>query len=549
MTGPSRGTCAYPPPDDVHFVKDHLSFGYPKGCTHAWAVYRPKSAFTPPKAAKAAAPLLPKAKSTRAKKDTEKAKAAKKPSKKKAVSEVSDDEADDAGDEGEGDEGDEGEAKGGRDGTVQWSNELSQQLISSIVGKAIIKRVLFPPPGANASTAKGGGKTKVSAHWDLCVELFGDDPKYNDVIEEAKKLPKQQVLWARKIKARIKTMSRLTRDYVTEMGQTGAGIKRAADINITKINSFTTKWEEISASCPWFFDMRELIAQRPNLVPVGLGHSATGFDQDVMQLAPRSDAATSEAPDVTSDIVTNDKADQNEQDEDHTKFPASIAAANDDPKSDVDELSTEEDEPTVNLKKLVAKKVQNAPKKSANPGASISRHAPVTAPTPASSSVQKLSKKTKLVEFADIAKNEELTRRQEIELATIRARQSLKALEVKGRIAEQREKRHREEKQGRRAERQMKLQMRQKRLDQLHELRMAQMGMGAGAVASGSGSHTHAASLFDARDSTTGFSSSEYAGSDNFGDMDTFSHDMSPSTTVNTSFPTYTLPSYDNNSF
>ncbi|KAJ7759920.1 hypothetical protein B0H16DRAFT_1456634 [Mycena metata] len=392
--------------------------------------------FKPPKPAKAAAPPPPKAKSMRAKKDTEKAKAAKKTPKKKAVSEeVSDDEADNAGDEGEGQEEGEGEGEGkeGRDGTVQWNNELSHQLISCIVGSAIIKRALFPPPGPNASTTKGGGKTK----------LYGDNPKYKDTIEEAKKVPKQQVAWAGKIKACIKAMSKMTRGYITDMGQTGAGIERAADIDMTKKNSFTTKWEEISASCPWFFDMRDLIAQRPNLVPVGLGHSATGFDQDVMQPAPRSNAATSEDPNITSDIDTNDRADENEQDEEHSIFqirsspspshlsidgsdfggeqlPASNVALEDDPMSDnVDELLTEEDEPAVKKKKPVAKKIDKGPKKSANPGASISRHAPVAASTLTSSSAQKSSKKSKLIEFADIARSEELTRHQEIELATI----------------------------------------------------------------------------------------------------------------------------------
>ncbi|KAJ7018601.1 hypothetical protein C8F04DRAFT_909624, partial [Mycena alexandri] len=67
-----------------------------------------------------------------------------------------------------------------------WTNDLSQQLVTCIVQTAIIKRVLFPPPGANASTAKGGGKTKVSAQWDLCVELLGENTKYKQAITAAK---------------------------------------------------------------------------------------------------------------------------------------------------------------------------------------------------------------------------------------------------------------------------------------------------------------------------------------------------------------------------
>jgi hypothetical protein len=37
-------------------------------------------------------------------------------------------------------------------------------------------------------------------------------------------------------------MGKTTRGYIEEMGQTGAGIERADDIDTTVTNSFTTKW-------------------------------------------------------------------------------------------------------------------------------------------------------------------------------------------------------------------------------------------------------------------------------------------------------------------
>ena len=36
--------------------------------------------------------------------------------------------------------------------------------------------------------------------------------------------------------------------------------------------------DEILAKWPWFFEMKVLIAQRPNAVPVGLGNSQTEVD-------------------------------------------------------------------------------------------------------------------------------------------------------------------------------------------------------------------------------------------------------------------------------
>ncbi|KAG2084741.1 uncharacterized protein F5147DRAFT_782369 [Suillus discolor] len=68
-------------------------------------------------------------------------------------------------------------------------------------------------------------------------------------------------------------MSEITCKYMDEMGETGVGITQEDEINMDVKNSFTTKWAIIKEACPWFFDMWELIAERPNQVPVGLGHS------------------------------------------------------------------------------------------------------------------------------------------------------------------------------------------------------------------------------------------------------------------------------------
>ena len=37
----------------------------------------------------------------------------------------------------------------------------------------------------------------------------------------------------------------------------------------------------IKQSCPWFFEMQELIAERPNIVPTGLRNSESGIDMDM----------------------------------------------------------------------------------------------------------------------------------------------------------------------------------------------------------------------------------------------------------------------------
>ncbi|KAJ6487788.1 hypothetical protein C8R45DRAFT_781754, partial [Mycena sanguinolenta] len=124
-----------------------------------------------------------------------------------------------------------------------WNaDKLSERLITAISEDKFIKRALFPPPGPNGSTSKGGGMKKVVAQWKLCLLLFGDDPRYKEAVAAATTNPTQQTVWANKVKNRLRNMATTTRDYIAEMGQTGAGMACTADIDMSRTNAFTTKW-------------------------------------------------------------------------------------------------------------------------------------------------------------------------------------------------------------------------------------------------------------------------------------------------------------------
>jgi hypothetical protein len=86
---------------------------------------------------------------------------------------------------------------------------LSWSLIAAITEDPDIKQGLFPSPGANSSSAKGGGKTKTEWHWRLCDVLFSQHPDYAAAFSLAKNATgkpaaKQRANWANKIKNRIK---------------------------------------------------------------------------------------------------------------------------------------------------------------------------------------------------------------------------------------------------------------------------------------------------------------------------------------------------------
>ncbi|KAJ7724750.1 hypothetical protein B0H16DRAFT_1472156 [Mycena metata] len=161
--------------------------------------------------------------------------------------------------------------------------DLSVTLLAHIYETAWIKQSLYPPPGPNASTTEGGGTPKTQAHWALALLLLQKDSKYKDALK-ACKTPKEQLSVGNKIKNRLDVMQKITKRYNDEMGKTGAGLKDASEINTGEKNAFTctTKWAEISAACPWYFEMRNLMGQRPNLVPTGLGHSNSAVSADVI---------------------------------------------------------------------------------------------------------------------------------------------------------------------------------------------------------------------------------------------------------------------------
>ncbi|KAJ7036778.1 hypothetical protein C8F04DRAFT_1336265 [Mycena alexandri] len=203
--------------------------------------------------------------------------------KKKVAEESSEDSADDE------EESEEGVL------SINWKADpgLSVKMLALISESTEIKQSLYPPPGPNASSTKGGGQPKTVAHWDLCVLLLGDDPKYKDSIEATANNPKAKLAYGNKMKNRLSTMAKTCRRHNAMMGETGAGIRDASQIDMSKSSAFTTKWAQIAAKCPWYFEMRNLIGQRPNLVPTGLGHSGSALAAGVIIPTPNAPPAAS----------------------------------------------------------------------------------------------------------------------------------------------------------------------------------------------------------------------------------------------------------------
>ncbi|KAJ7892478.1 hypothetical protein B0H14DRAFT_3684921 [Mycena olivaceomarginata] len=258
-------------------------------------------------------------------------------------------------------------------------------------------------------------------------------------------------------------------------------IKEASDVDMSRPNGFTNKWEKIQETCPWFLDMRDLIAQRPNVIPTGLGHSGTDVDTDII------------LPDSTAQDDSFDGAEEEEEENDNdagpieweptpepetrkrtfsevgsdadyapsisSPLPTPGAGAGDN--GDNDETPVVLEAPVDSVSDSDAKQKKPAPRK--NPAKPRTSKPSTAAPADA-----KPAKKSKLAEFSDIAKAEEQTRKQELEVAALRARQAMKIADVKGRLGEKREDRLREEQRGKREERAMKYRLKELKMRQQH---------------------------------------------------------------------------------
>ncbi|KAJ6611009.1 hypothetical protein B0H10DRAFT_2437733 [Mycena sp. CBHHK59/15] len=358
---------------------------------------------------------------------------------------------------------------------INWKDPACSEKLLALIGEnKSIKQALYPPCSANASTKNGGGKKKVEALWKLCLLLLEGDDKYTEALAAATAgSAKDRSSWANKIKARLRTMAKISRKHDAAMGETGAGIDNVAQIDRSVTTAFTTKWDEIEADCPWYFEMRNLISERPNLVLTGLGDSTMPIDMSVIMAGPAAivEEEEEEEGEKDNDLISGwNKSPTPEPRKRKYSFSelGEEAGVGSDYKtsSPVPSKPMDDDEPNVDDEDLSGK--GKKPKKThrpAKPSTSTPAPPPIVAPKPV--------KKSKLAEFGDIAKQEELSHQKALELASLQTQQAIKATEIRGQLGEIKAETRREGKKAKQEERMMKLRIKELKLRNAHERQMA----------------------------------------------------------------------------
>jgi hypothetical protein len=157
--------------------------------------------------------------------------------------------------------------------------------------------------------------------------------------------------------------------------------------------------EEIKAECPWFFTMRDLIAERPNIIPTGIGNSVSLMDSSVLASSNLEAEGTPDELGILNDSIAREIMEDEE---------GLYATTGDEGMSEPltapmdDDRGKDSETPAHTMGSNKRKQEVD----SSHSGGSNSKQRGPGAP-----------KKTKIEEFAGIAASEEQTRQREIDLA------------------------------------------------------------------------------------------------------------------------------------
>ncbi|KZV60158.1 hypothetical protein PENSPDRAFT_694513 [Peniophora sp. CONT] len=211
--------------------------------------------------------------------------------------------------------------------SLGWEHQpkLTDTMLDIISSNDKYRTVLFPAVGKTPSTTKGGGMYKTDAHYLVCKELVAHEEgkAYREAFALATSAQARSS-WGLKIKNRLKDLQTEFRQHRDTLGSTGKGIENEDLIDLDDSNEWVNLWKQVKGQFPWFFDMRDLVGERPNLHTVGLishsGNIGTAGSQEG-EKAKGGEGAGSEkgdgdgGPGSPLDMLTPSEGENSEDDE------------------------------------------------------------------------------------------------------------------------------------------------------------------------------------------------------------------------------------------
>ena len=198
-----------------------------------------------------------------------------------------------------------------------------------------LRHGLFPGLGTTQADGTSSNKMpKSEFEWIVAQRLFADGEHAN-TFTQSTTTPKGQSKWITKIKNRLTQLSisfdlsslslmdyprmrRIVDECSEMMGETGQGLKSEEEIKTQQNNNLMRTWGEhwtflrcgsqansfaveVKQKCPWYFTLKELISERSNLVPVGLGNNTAEYDTSLLLSQGTNEASPSNGGDDLPD--------------------------------------------------------------------------------------------------------------------------------------------------------------------------------------------------------------------------------------------------------
>ncbi|KAI5777174.1 hypothetical protein EDC01DRAFT_636106 [Geopyxis carbonaria] len=127
------------------------------------------------------------------------------------------------------------------------------------------RRAVWPRPGDRST-----GETKISWCERVARTMLEDNTEYADLVE------KELRFYGNSVKGKLRKLQVLYKQKKEEMGETGAGLGGADEI--TEGSDLANKWEEIQKECPYFYTLRNLLGERPNISEPCRANGTTQLD-------------------------------------------------------------------------------------------------------------------------------------------------------------------------------------------------------------------------------------------------------------------------------
>jgi hypothetical protein len=190
--------------------------------------------------------------------------------------------------------------------------------------------MLYPLPGANKSTAKGGGTPKTNIHRSLVKDILGPTENYGALVKAITSSPANAARrnkWGNKVKTCLGTyvvssfpsLQHLTQALqhanppfevrpesrrVHGLGHDGRGVCRwlqeQARLSFCFVQQTTRSnvvfTAEFRDQHPWYNQLKLLVAKQPNLKPHGVGNSRSGFNPAILAAGKDHDSSRQDSP-------------------------------------------------------------------------------------------------------------------------------------------------------------------------------------------------------------------------------------------------------------